>query len=125
MTTLAALLSSLPQQGELRWIGLRPARIVPMVSVTEVIATAGGGLAGDRFSGGAQSKRQVTLIQQEHLSVLGQLLGRAAIEPMLLRRNLVISGINLLALQRAEFQIGEVILQGTASVIRVHGWKRR
>jgi MOSC domain-containing protein YiiM len=36
-----------------------------------------------------------------------------SIDPGLLRRNLVVSGINLLALQRAQFRIGSVVLEGT------------
>ena len=73
------------------------------------------GLEGDRASkSGAGGKRQVTLIQEEHLAVIGALLGRGAIAPELLRRNLVVSGVNLVALKTLRFRIGEqVILEGT------------
>jgi MOSC domain-containing protein YiiM len=110
---LHELLATLPQQGTVRWIGLRPARHAPPISVTEVPAIMHRGLQGDRFAGGEQSKRQVTLIQHEHLSVLAALLGREAIDPALLRRNLVVTGINLLALNRAYFRIGSAVLLGT------------
>jgi MOSC domain-containing protein YiiM len=111
--TLHRLLSCLPQRGTVRWIGLRPARRVAPASVERVVATVSAGLQGDRFAGGERSKRQVTLIQHEHLAVMGALLAREAIDPALLRRNLVVSGINLLALNRARFRIGSAVLLGT------------
>jgi MOSC domain-containing protein YiiM len=57
----------------------------------------------------------VTLIQAEHLEIVARLLGKAAIEPALVRRNIVVSGINLLALRSQEFQIGEAVLVGTGN----------
>jgi MOSC domain-containing protein YiiM len=95
------LLSSVPRAGRVEWIGVRPAHREPVVSVETVEARAGRGLTGDRFRGGASSKRQVTLIQAEHLPVLAQLLCVERVDPALLRRNIVVSGINLLALNGA------------------------
>ena len=111
--SLQELLATLPQQGTVRWIGLRPARRAALLSVEHVSAALEGGLAGDHFAGGANSKRHVTLIQQEHLLTVGALLEREPIDPGLLRRNLVVSGINLLALNRAYFRIGTAVLLGT------------
>jgi MOSC domain-containing protein YiiM len=111
--TLAQLLASLPQTGELRWIGLRPARQQEVRVVSDAVVELGSGLVGDRYRGRAESKRQVTLIQSEHLDVIATLMGRESIDPALLRRNLVVSGINLLALQRSQFRIGAVVLEGT------------
>lgn len=79
--------------------------------LSEVEAVVGRGLTGDRATSRSGGRRQVTLIQQEHLAVIAALSGSAA-DPAGLRRNLVISGINLLALMRARFQIGEVLLEG-------------
>jgi len=108
-----SLLSSMPRVGKVEWIGVRPARREPVIVVDSVEAREGRGLTGDRFSGGASSKRQVTLIQAEHLPVIAQLVGRDPVDPSLLRRNIVISGINLLSLNGAQFTIGGVLMEGT------------
>jgi MOSC domain-containing protein YiiM len=88
-------------------------RRAPMIVVESVEARAGQGLTGDRFAGGPSSKRQVTLVQAEHLVVIAQLLGIRQVDPAVLRRNIVVSGINLLALNGCEFSIGEVVLEGS------------
>ncbi|MGA1081209.1 MAG: MOSC domain-containing protein [Steroidobacteraceae bacterium] len=106
------LLATLPQRGRLDWIGLRPARDVPTLVMTAVEAAPGKGLSGDRFRGNAASKRQVTLLQSEHVEVMQKLLGRT-IDPGLLRRNLLVSGINLYALRHARFRVGSLLLEGT------------
>ena len=109
------LLATMPQRGRVEWIGLRPARGQPARVVPSVDAAPGTGLAGDRFRGSAQSRRQVTLIQAEHLAAVGSMLGRGPIDPALARRNLVVSGINLYALRAATFRVGGVLLEGTGS----------
>jgi MOSC domain-containing protein YiiM len=113
MKTLTDLLATLPQQGTVRWIGLRPLRRVAPVIVEAAEARVGEGLVGDRFAGSASSARQVTLIQAEHLEVVGRLLGCDAIDPTLVRRNVVVSGINLLALNGAKFRVGTALLEGS------------
>jgi MOSC domain-containing protein YiiM len=107
------LLSSVPRIGKVEWIGVRPARREPVIAVDNAEIREGSGLTGDRFRGGASSKRQVTLIQAEHLPVIAQLLGRDRVDPSLLRRNIVVSGINLLSLNGAKFTIGGAVLEGT------------
>lgn len=99
-----------PEAGELVWIGLRPARGAAMRGVEDVFAEAGAGLVGDRHRG--SGKRQVTLIQWEHLSALSSFAKRP-VAPELLRRNLAIRGVNLLALKDRTFRLGDVVLQTT------------
>ena len=110
---LRALLASVPQQGTLTYIGLRPKRLAPVESVSEVLAVAGRGLEGDRYAR-KSGKRQVSLIQAEHLPVIASLLGHE-VAPQTLRRNLVIAGIPLRALIRLRFRIGEVVFEGSGS----------
>lgn len=113
------LYQTMPQVGRVEWIGLRPGRRQPMVSVEEANISVDSGLAGDRFAGKPGSKRMVTLIQAEHLGVVAAILGQQAIDPAKLRRNIVVSGINLLAMkapdQEQMFQIGDAVLQMTGN----------
>lgn len=113
--TLTELLATLPQVGRVCWIGVRPSRRVAPVVVESVEARAGRGLTGDHFSGHAHSKRQVTLLQAEHLDVLARLLGQASLDPSLLRRNVVVSGINLQALNGGAFRIGAAVFEATGA----------
>jgi MOSC domain-containing protein YiiM len=94
---LAKLMSRFPRAGRVEWIGLRPERRAPLASVGEAEAIAGYGLAGDHYASKSNGKRQVTLIQAEHLPLIAAWAGRASVDPALLRRNLVISGLNLVA----------------------------
>src|SRR5688572_3614124 len=106
---LGRLLANLPRAGRVEWIGLRPRREVPMREVVEAQALAGKGLVGDRYAGGS-GNRGVTLIQAEHLPAIAALSGRERVAPALLRRNLVVSGLPLVALKGRRFRIGEVLL---------------
>lgn len=113
MQTLDALMNTLPQVGRVEWIGLRPARREPVQPAASVTAVADRHLLGDRYSGRPGSKRQVTLVQHEHLAAVAGCLGRESVDPALLRRNLVVSGINLLALKGQRFRVGEALLEYT------------
>lgn len=112
---LQVLIDTLPQVGRIEWIGVRPSRGESMLALEAVQINCGTGLEGDRFSGRAESPRQVTLIQQEHLAVIAACLGRESVDPALLRRNIVVSGINLLALKDKQFHIGDVLLEFTGA----------
>src|SRR5262245_46028185 len=111
--SLTELRSRFAAPGRIVWIGLRPAQGEPMNVVPRVQVLGGRGLEGDRKAQRAGGERQVTLFQHEHLAVLASLLGRDAIEPEAMRRNLAVSGINLLALRARRFMIGSLLFEGT------------
>ncbi|HSO07892.1 MAG TPA: MOSC domain-containing protein [Pelomicrobium sp.] len=108
-----ALMARFPRAGAVTWIGLRPRRRAALEPVLEAVAESGRGLLGDHAAARALDKRQVTLIQAEHLAAVASLLGVAAIAPEACRRNLVVSGVNLLALRNRRFRVGPVLLEGT------------
>ena len=101
--------------GRLDWVGVRPARKEAVISVHSVNAIAGLGLEGDhRCSKTPGSARQVTLIAAESVVTIQTYIGLKLIDPSLLRRNLVISGINLNLLRHQRFRIGDALFEGTA-----------
>lgn len=109
------LLSTLPQVGRVEWIGVRPARRAPLRSVPEVQVLTDAHLDGDHARIKPGGKRQVTLVQHEHLAAVAGFLGLAEpVAPGRLRRNLVVSGLNLLALKNRRIRLGaDVILDIT------------
>ncbi len=111
------LLNTLPKAGRLEWIGLRTERRGEMRSVDETEAKVGLGLAGDRRAENRKpndkSPRQVTLLQAEHLSAVASFMRVARVDPAMTRRNLLVSGVNLLALKDKRFRVGGVLLEGS------------
>lgn len=111
-----ALITAVPQRGQVRWIGVRPERLGGMLVLDAVEARREAGLTGDHARPGPRNARQVTLIQWEHLAVISALLGRDAphgIKPEDLMRNIAVSGINLFSLKGRRFRIGQAILETT------------
>lgn len=132
------LRAHLPRAGVVEWLGVRSARRAPVLSVPEVEVHPLVGLIGDHgkvaparlraLTGepgeapqagaatpipGGPGKRQVTLIQAEHLPVIAALAGLEEVTPELLRRNIVVRGLPLLALKDRRFRLGDVVLEGT------------
>jgi MOSC domain-containing protein YiiM len=69
------------------------------------------GLVGDRRT--RPGLRAVTLIQAEHLAAIAALSGHDTVDPAILRRNVVVAELNLLALRGATFRLGTALLRGT------------
>jgi MOSC domain-containing protein YiiM len=109
--SLKQLINTIAHPGTLVWMGLRPQRRAP-VQIVERAEVTFDGLVGDHASKGRQTsgKRGITLIQQEHLAVIGSFLRQRSVDPALLRRNLVIEGINLLALKGRTIRISTATL---------------
>jgi MOSC domain-containing protein YiiM len=101
--------------GTLTWIGLRTARRGEVRSVEYAKAIATRGLDGDhRMNKTPGSARQITLISEEFIQQIAYFTGLDGIDPALLRRNLVVRGINLNALRHQRFRIGEAMFEATA-----------
>ena len=112
---LAKLMAQFPRQGRVEWIGIRPERRAPLASVDQVEAIAGHGLAGDHYASKANGKRQVTLIQAEHLEAVAKILGKFDVRAEWVRRNVLVSGINLFALRDRQFLVGDVVFEGSGT----------
>ncbi|RMA43442.1 MOSC domain-containing protein [Rhodophyticola porphyridii] len=110
METLSTLTARHARDGRLDWIGLRPARRAGMISVQRV-GISETGLDGDHRT--KPGKRAVTLVQAEHLPVIAAFAGLEAVTPQMLRRNLMISRINLAALRGRILTLGAARLRIT------------
>ena len=108
MQNINDLFEVFPRSGRVVWIGIRPERRGPVSVVPSVVVSEKKGLLGDHYSGQSGS-RHVTLIQAEHLPGVAALTGRESLDPTLLRRNIVVSGLNLLALKDHQIQIGDSV----------------
>lgn len=123
--TLRDLTQQFASEGRIETIILRPARGEPAILVDEACAEPGRGLFGDRCANTARAgkqstKRELTLFQAEHLPLVASWCGLTELQPSRLRRNLVISGLNLIAMRSPfadvvfEWIVGdEVIIQIT------------
>ena len=95
--------------GHVERIGLRPERRAPVLPV-ERARLQEDGLEGDHAKAG---KRAVTLIQAEHLPVIATLAGQDAVTPDMLRRNIVVSGLNLAGFRKARVAVGGAVVEIT------------
>lgn len=105
-------MATLPQVGRVQWIGVRPGRREPMLTPTQILVDTKQGIVGDRYAG-RSGKRHLTLMQAEHLPVIASYVGQDSLEPTLFRRNLIVAGINLLALKKRLVQIGDAQIEVT------------
>lgn len=107
MDGLAEMIARVAQPGRIVWIGLRPARRAPLV-VKDRARLGPEGLEGDHGRAGA---RAVTLMQDEHRAAVGAFLGQGPVAPEVLRRNLVVAGINLAGLKGRDLAVGSALVR--------------
>ncbi|WP_249693192.1 MOSC domain-containing protein [Stappia sp. WLB 29] len=105
---LKALMARHARPGRIGWIGLRPARLQPVVQADSAEAREAG-LVGDHYVSGG--KRAVTLLQGEHLAVIAALAGLPGIDPAQLRRNVVVHGLNLAAVRHQPLRLGSALVR--------------
>ena len=103
--------------GILEWIGVRE-KDKDIKSVDEVIAIENLGLEGDKITLKKSKKRQVTLMQKEHISVILSLAQEDDQDKInniqyYFKRNLLISNYNIHNLKGKLFTIGEAKFLGT------------
>ncbi len=105
------------EKGKIDWISIRKNKGENPTVVEKVQVSIENGLEGDHY-GKINGKRQVTLIQKEHLDIVASFLNKEEIDPLLTRRNIVVSKLNLLSLVNKKFKIGnDVILQATGPCV--------
>lgn len=108
--TLKDLQCYFPRDGKIEYISIRPTRVEAVIPLEAVQALKDIGLEGDHYNNRG-GRRQVTFIQAEHLNVIAALLNQDVIPPGSTRRNIVVSGLNLLALKGKQFKIGEAVFE--------------
>lgn len=111
-SSLAGLMNARMRPGTIEWIGVRPERRTPMLIVQDAVLDAKRGIVGDRYSG-RSGARHVTIIGRENLMAIAAFIGQD-VTPEQLRRNIVVSGVNLLALKDKRFRLGSALLEMTA-----------
>jgi MOSC domain-containing protein YiiM len=124
--SLRELAQQFAHPGRLEAIFVRPVKRGPVARLEQTLAMAERGLDGDHQAdktpwraGG--NKRQVTLIQAEHLAVIAALCGKAHVDPAWLRRNLVVSGLNLLAAKSLFKDTPMVLKVGEDTLLEITG----
>src|SRR5476651_1695521 len=92
--------------------GMEPERHAA-IEVTRAQCIAGQGIVGDRFFGHKEGyKGQITFFSTEVFRRLCNALGIPGASPRALRRNVVVSGIDLNTLIGCRFTIGETEFEG-------------
>ena len=107
MLKITELKNHFPSAGTVEWIGVRPGRNENVKIKKQVTAIQDYGLQEDRSSEKSGGKRQVTLFQAEYLTVLKSLHPQSKVTYEKLRRNIIVSGINLNALINQTISIGQ------------------
>jgi len=114
MAIISKLKTHFPHTGKIEWIGLRTKTNREITTVNSAELLVNHGLVGDKSAQKPGSKRQVTLIQAEYFPVM-ESFAKKNILPKELRRNIVVSGINLSILLKHKLKINDAILEITGN----------
>ncbi|WP_456451069.1 MOSC domain-containing protein [Hydrogenimonas sp.] len=107
-------------EGRIEALVVGPKAGEPLRCVSRVEAVAGRGLKGDRYYLGVgafnrppldQGVREVTLIDADAVALCGERLGRV-FTPEELRRNVVVSGMEVEKLVGRRFRVGSAVMRG-------------
>lgn len=109
VSAFAEMIARWAQPGEVTGLWVRAERRAAPRALASV-RIGEEGLEGDH---GRAGKRAVTLLQAEHLPVIGAVLGQGPVDAALLRRNILVSGLNLAALKGRQVRLGSVVLEIT------------
>ncbi|HOB92640.1 MOSC domain-containing protein [Ottowia sp.] len=98
------LITQFAQPGRIEAIVIRPARLADTVFVDHAQAVPGRGLLGDHRAAWHRdtdeaTRRELTLVQHEHLPLIAAWCALPRVDARHLRRNLVVSGLNLTAMR--------------------------
>jgi MOSC domain-containing protein YiiM len=81
--------------------------------VAEVLCHAGKGIEGDRYHGeNPGGKTQITFLSLEVVEEMRRTLGIALPDPSVLRRNVLLSGVDLNTLIGRKFRLGGLLFEG-------------
>ncbi len=114
MASINELKTHFPHKGKIEWIGLRTKSSREITTVSSAELLVNHGIMGDKSAQKPGSRRQVTLIQAEYFPVMESFLQKQ-IKPEQLRRNIVVSGINLSVLLGHNLNINDAVLEITGN----------
>jgi MOSC domain-containing protein YiiM len=93
----------------------------PLIAVHEIECVAGHGIRGDRFFDYADDyKGQITFFSREIFDLMSENFGLTAKSPGVLRRNLIVSGVDLKELIGVDFELQGVQFRGTGHCAPCH-----
>ena len=87
----------------------------PLIAADSIECVAGHGVRGDRFFDYRDNyKGQITFFSREVFDLMAQAFGLTTKSPAVLRRNVIVSGVDLTELIGADFNLQGVQFHGTA-----------
>jgi MOSC domain-containing protein YiiM len=93
----------------------------PLVAAESIECVAGHGIRGDRFFDYEDDyKGQITFFSREVFDLMSEAFGLTTKSPGVLRRNVIVSGIDLMELIGADFALQGVQFRGTAHCAPCH-----